>query len=1331
MTTERPISQGVRRLRGFAARPELLFVVVLIVVIAALPNGLPVGIAGIGVVAGALLGLHAMGIALLYSRTKVLSFAQFGLGISAAVLFYLCVLYNQWAVLANGACHCLAPHGFSMSQLQHHPDPFRLYLDHHHPWALAVNALISAVLGVMLATWTGRQVHKTIQGVFLRAPRIVPTLATLAMALALAGGANGTLTARTASWWGWRPFSWWPWGPRPGTGIHGRPAVPEGVFAAPGHTTLGFTLGGNGAHFHLYDVLVVASALAALGAVVWRFRLGRRGLLSRATADNLERAATLGVDVVKETLDPWRIAGFMSGLAGVLGVCLTSFAPVTTLDMNALTLVLAAVVLARMTSPPFALLASVLLGVLQQAMFWSFHSQVQFQASLVAIIGVALVLQRRRTSRAEREAEAAFTTAPEPAKVPRELAGAPGVRGLLRGTTAVVTIAFLAYPLVTSPRQLSFGITSIAITVVGLSVLVLSGWGGLVSLGQMGFGAVGGFIATIAGVSWHLPLPVALLLGAAAAAVIAPIVGLPALRLPGPFVVIVTLAFSLAVPALLLDPSLLGRWLPANLPRPVLLGLDLSSDRYFYWLSALVLIVALAVVIGLRRSRLRRALIAARDNPHSAASFGVDISRLQLEAFAVAGAIAGLGGGLLAYADGSVQPDTFSAASSTGVFLVVVIGGISAVSGPVLGAVAYNLFSLLGAVWVGALNGLGTLIVLMIRPGGIASIVVGLRDAAVRVLMHLQGVDLLRLSRTGDGTRIAIADRGAQAAVVPVRYRLVGDGYGPVEGTKLRPVEGVTAATAATASTNAEAAVAKDVDDALAAISCHRLDVAYGGVEAVTGVSLAVAPGEVLAVVGLNGAGKTSLLRALAGLEPAAHGTVELFGSDVTLYFPQVRAALGVAFVPGGAGVLPTLTVRENLAVSDPTLASLDDICTRFPALAARLDADGGALSGGEQQMLAIAQALVRRPTVLLVDELSLGLSPDALAAVLDAVRELAQQGTAVVLVEQSISAAISLADNALFLDSGRVRYQGPASALRDHPELFASIAFGAAGGGAGVGVGSELARLRQQQRVDRDIVLRVDGVTASYGAVKVVDDVSFDLAAGEVLGVIGPNGAGKTSLFDCLSGLLPAAAGSIELAGQDITTLSPHKRAKLGLMRSFQSVRLFPSLSVRDCIAVALETRLQVKSSVYAGLWLPPARNEERRVDDRVDALLELLHLEKVADAQVGSLSLGSRRMVDLACQLAARPKVLLLDEPAAGLAQSETELLGPLVSRISSDLDCAVVIIEHNIQVLASVAPRLIALDAGAVIAEGPSADVLADDAVTAAYFGTRKPELVTASS
>jgi ABC-type branched-subunit amino acid transport system ATPase component/ABC-type branched-subunit amino acid transport system permease subunit len=1299
------------KLRPFGERAELLFVLGLICVIALLPRGLPVGIAGLGAVAGAILGLHAMGIALLYSRTRVLSFAQFGLGVGAAVLFYLWVLYNQWAVLANGVCHCLAPSGASMGFLQHHPDVFRAYLEQHHMWALVANLLISAAIGIALAINTGRDVHRSIAGVFLRAPRIVPTLATLAFALALTGGAAGLLSMRTTSWGGWHPFTWFPYGPRPGTGLNGKPAVPEGVFQAPYHKALGLLLGG-GVHFHLYDIVAVVLAVAALGWLTWRFRLGRRGLLSRATADNLERAATLGVDVVRETKTPWMAAGALSGLAGVLGILQSASPPASTLDMNALTLVLAAVVLARMISPAYALVGSVALGVLQQGMYWSFNSQVQFQASLVVIVGVALVLQRRRRSRAERESESVFTTAPEPTRVPDKVAAAPGVRGLLRGTSIVVLLVFLAYPLVTTPRQLSLGITVVALTVVGLSLLVLSGWAGQVSLGQLGLGAVGGYVTAVAGVSWHLPLPITLLLGAAAAAVVAPLIGLPALRLPGPFVVIMTLAFALAVPAVLLDAQLLGNWLPANLPRPVLLGLDLSSDRYYYWLAALVLLASLGAVVGLRRSRLRRALIAARDNPYAAAAFGLDVGRVRLEAFAVAGALAGLGGGLLAYGNGSVQPDTFSALNSTAIFLVVIVGGLTAVSGPVLGSVAYSLAQLAGAFWVGLLSGVGTIVMLAVRPGGLASIVVGARDAAIRILLHLQGNDLLRLVRLDNGlTRIAIAGRGAQAPVVPVRYRLVGDGYGPVEGTRLRPVAGA-------ATPEGQAGIAELVDEALSALSCHRLDVTYGGVVAVSGVSLSVAPGEVLAVVGLNGAGKTSLLRALAGLEPAAHGTVELFGEDVTSVLPQGRASRGVAFVPGGAGVLPTLTVRENLAVAAPCAELADQICQRFPTLLQRLDAAGGALSGGEQQMLAIAQALLRRPRVLLIDELSLGLSPEVLAAVLDSVRELAEQGTAVVLVEQSISAAMDIADSALFLQSGRVRYQGPAKALREHPELFASIAFGA--GSAAVGAGSELARIRQQQRTDRDVVLQVSGVSASYGPVQVVNDVSFDLATGEVVGIIGPNGAGKTSLFDALSGLLDVDDGTVTLHGEDITGLSTHKRAARGLMRSFQSARLFPSLSVRDCIAVALETRLQVKSPIYAGLWLPPARREERRVDERVDALLELLGLEKVADGQVAALSLGSRRLVDLACQLAARPKVLLLDEPAAGLAQSETEVLGPLVSRISSDLDCAVLIIEHNVQVLASVAHRLIALNAGAVIAEGRAADVLADPAVVAAYFG-----------
>ena len=1301
-------------LRGLSRRLELLLVLALVLLLALLPKGLPLGIAGLGVVAGAALGLHAMGIALLYSRTGVLSFAQFGLGAGTSVLFYFWVLYNQWAVLANGVCGCLAPSGASMSRLQHNPDLFREYLLGHHPWVLVVNLLISAALGILLAVDAGRQVFKVVAGLFARSPRIVPTVATLAFSVVL-GGAAGLFSARTTKVFGYHVFGWFPYGPRPHTGENGVPAVPEGVIHIPGSLRWGFTLEG-GARFHLYEVLTVVAAFAALGLLAWRFTRGARGLASRSTAANAERAATLGVDVVTESKQPWLVAGALSGVAGILTVSLLQSAPSVGLDMGALTLVLAAVVLARMTSPGWALLYSMLLGVLSQGSFWSFGSQLPFQGSLVVVIGAALVLQRGRLTRAERAAESVFTTAPEPLRVPASLRSAPGVHGLLRGSTLLTGVAFLSYPVLTKPGQLSLGLVIVAYMVIGLGLLVISGWAGLVSLGQLGVAAVGGYVATIAGASWHVPMPLALLLGGLASAVVAPLVGLPAVRLPGPFVAIMTLGFALAVPAVLLNQDLLGSALPQVLPRPVVLGIDLASDRTFYWLSLLVLLGCLGIVTGVRRSRLRRTLIAARDNEQAAAAFGVNVLRLRIEAFAVSGLISGIGGGLLAYANSGVQSDSFSANNSVGVFLIVVLGGLSAISGPVLGAAVFGLVQPYGIVWIGLLTGLGTIIVLAVRPAGLAGIVVSLRDAAIRVIMHLQGHDLIRL--LGGSSRIAIADRGAQAPVVPVRYRLIGDGYGPVEGTRLRSVEGAQD----TAAVEVTPDLGEQVDQAMSAVcgpvlSCHRLDVAYGGAVALRGVSLSIAPGEVLAVVGLNGAGKTSLLRALAGLEIAAHGTVEIDGEDVTLEFPHLRARRGLSFVPGGAAVLATLSVHENLVVAGADADGIADVYRRFPVLEPRAMTAAGNLSGGEQQVLAVAQALLRRPRALLIDELSLGLSPEALAAVLELVAELAAQGTAVLLVEQSISTAMSIADTALFLESGTVRYQGPAQALRDHPELFASVAFGA-GGAAISGGGSELTRARQ--RTDRELVLRIEDVSAAYGDVRVVDSVSLDIVAGEVVGILGPNGAGKTSLFDCLSGGLPVASGTVTLFGEDITGLAPHRRAERGLMRSFQSVRLFPSLSVRDCIAVALETRLTVKSAAFAGLWLPPARLEERRVAERVGDLLELLRLEAVADVPVGSLSLGSRRMVDLACQLAARPKVLLLDEPASGLAAGETELLGPLVSRISSDLDCAVLIIEHNVQVLASVAHRLVAMSSGAVISEGAPSDVLRDPLVRSAYFG-----------
>ena len=274
---------------------------------------------------------------------------------------------------------------------------------------------------------------------------------------------------------------------------------------------------------------------------------------------------------------------------------------------------------------------------------------------------------------------------------------------------------------------------------------------------------------------------------------------------------------------------------------------------------------------------------------------------------------------------------------------------------------------------------------------------------------------------------------------------------------------------------------------------------------------------------------------------------------------------------------------------------------------------------------------------------------------------------------------------------------------------------------------GSELARRRRQIGEVREIALSVAGVRTSYGGVVAVDGVSLDVAAGEVVGIIGPNGAGKTSLFDVISGFQPAERGSIFLFGADVTRLSPTHRATLGLQRSFQSVRLFPSLTVRDNIAVALETKLKAKSAALSALWLPPARSAEKVAQQRVDMLIELMGLEQHEDQVMSEISTGTRRVVDIACQLAARPKVLLLDEPSSGLAQTETEALGPIIMRISKDLDCALLIIEHDISLVSSISARLVAMDLGRPIAVGAPDTVLSVPTVRAAYFGGASEDII----
>ncbi|HLX87568.1 MAG TPA: ABC transporter ATP-binding protein, partial [Acidimicrobiales bacterium] len=252
-------------------------------------------------------------------------------------------------------------------------------------------------------------------------------------------------------------------------------------------------------------------------------------------------------------------------------------------------------------------------------------------------------------------------------------------------------------------------------------------------------------------------------------------------------------------------------------------------------------------------------------------------------------------------------------------------------------------------------------------------------------------------------------------------------------------------------------------------------------------------------------------------------------------------------------------------------------------------------------------------------------------------------------------------------------------------------------------------------------VVLECHGVVKTFGGITAVDHVDLEVRRGEIVGLIGHNGAGKTTLMDCISGFLPVAQGRIVLRGVDVTDWTPTERAWGALGRSFQDALLFPSLTVAETIAVARERHLQSRDMFAAALQLPASYESELAVEAEVDRLIELMGLGAYREKLTGELSTGTRRIVDLACIMAQDPEVLLLDEPSGGIAQKETEALGPLLRRVREQAGCSILIIEHDMPMLGGLCDRLVALELGAVIAEGTPDEVLSHAAVIASYLGT----------
>ncbi len=1034
--------------------------------------------------------------------------------------------------------------------------------------------------------------------------------------------------------------------------------------------------------FHAEHLLAWITAPLVLALVALLLLRTRVGTAIRGAADRPDRAAMLGVPVDRLQTVVWTGAALLSFIGVFLRVAVVGLPFASTTTFTALLAVLAALTIGRFTDLLRVVTTAVALGVVEQAVTWNHPENPELYAVVLAgVIFVGLALMATPRTRLDRDTTSAWQVDSGSRALPASVARRPLVRVFRMAAWGLGLAGAIALPShLGSGDQLKVA-TVLVFAIVGVSLVILTGWAGQVSLGQMGFVAVGAAVGSWLTTTEGHDLSVGLIGAAAAGGGAALLVGLPALRLRGLYLAVVTLAFNVATASYLLHPDYAG-WIPdGRIARAELFGaVDLTSQRSMYFLVLGVLLATFWVAHAVRTGRPGRAMVAQRDNELASEAAGMSTTRTRLTTFGLSGGMAAVAGCLLVhvlqtYPDQLLTPDR-----SVTTFAATVVGGIASPFGALIGALAF-----VGSGWFFGeatrllSTAIGVLIVLVLVPSGVTGALAALRNRLLRGVIR-------RAVPAPSAPLPTAAPEPAATEVAP----LPSPG-GPVPALRVRD-----------------------------------LRVRIGEAVIIDGVSFDVAPGATLALLGTNGAGKSTVLNAISGLLPVEGGAIELDGRDLTGTAAHRIAHLGIGQAPGGRGVFPSLTVAENLEIAGwtarrrdaGTRSRIDAALEAFPVLRTRFGEHAANLSGGEQQMLVLAMASVARPAVLLIDELSLGLAPIVVRQLVGFLDRIRAEGTTVVLVEQSVTTASTITEQAVFLERGRVAFAGRTSDLLRRPDLARSVYLA---GTAATLTAAPSGAVSPPVRTTADEGLLVAReVSVRYGGVAALTDVDLDVARGEVVGLIGPNGAGKSTLLDALCGLLPLTSGRVHVAGADVTTDSFASRARDGLGRSFQDAKLFPSLTVEETLAIACDRSVGAPGVADAVLRTPSQRTSERAVRRRVGELVARFHLTDQRELRVNELSTGQRRIVDLATLVASDHEVVLLDEPSSGLAHAEVSSLSALLARLQEELSLTMVIVEHDIPLVSGLADRLVALDVGEVIAASEPDEVLADPAVVSSFLG-----------
>ena len=591
------------------------------------------------------------------------------------------------------------------------------------PYALAVPIVLvgAAVLGALVEIVFVRR--------FVRAPRLILTLATIGIVQFLA-----FFEQLMPRWIGGRQ-------------------LPNLVLETP-FTSRDTEIGGVRFTLdHLITVVLVVLLTAALAVFLQRTRTG---MAVRAAAENSDRALLLGVPVRRVVTIVWMIAAVLSAIGIFQRTAVVGSLPVGLAGTSTLLYALVPAVVARMEKVPLALVVGIGMGMIDQAVFYVTRNSAVSAALILPLLLVALLLQRTKLSRAEDTGVATWQQVREFRDIPNELRGLAQVQAMQWAIRLVTLGLLFAFPYLAGAGRVDVASLLIIYAITGVALVILTGWGGQISLGHFAFAGIGAAVAggLVANHDW--PFLIALTVAGLAGSVIAVVIGIPALRLPGMFLAATTLAFAANTRYFILRPDYFGWLLPeANtyVERPVLFGrIDLTSDRAFYFTCVAVLGLAFVVARSIRAQRSGRIMIAVRDNVRAAQSYGINPTRTRLAAFAFSGFFAALAGALLAHVHGVVDPAVYDPERSLEIFAMAVIGGLTSVGGAFAGATYVIGFRYFLEDYSLLATGAGMLLLLIFFPGGLSEVGFTLRDAFLRRLATRKQIhvpSLLADSRQG------------------------------------------------------------------------------------------------------------------------------------------------------------------------------------------------------------------------------------------------------------------------------------------------------------------------------------------------------------------------------------------------------------------------------------------------------------------------------------------------------------------------------------------------------------------------------------------------------